>query len=150
MATVADKLRAEGIPLELGDRWVAIKFTNRAKAEVEKRFGSCLAFETQLNQALSNHVGGPLVSVCLGALAATLVGPAGKWTEELIDAAMNPEHYGKYLEAILEAWSQAWPATKEGDGQGNAEGTTESISPGIDTSGSPSSTSASAPMNSGA
>lgn len=158
MSTQADKLRAEGIPLELGGEKVRVRFTNRGKAEVEKRFGSTLAFEQAMNKASAENVAGPLFTVCLDGLAAGLVwttvpgSPArSMWTEERIDAAMDVDRMGEYLGALFDAWAQAWPDQPKGqeNGQGNAEGTPVSTSPGGATSDLPPSISTSHPMSSG-
>lgn len=149
MSTVADKLRAEGVPLELGGEWVVLKFTNRALAEIEKRFGSCLAFEAKLNDALGRHVGGPIFTVCLEGLAAALISSRSRWPEDRIDAVLDPTRLTSYLEALLAAWDQAWPKVEAGNDPGNAEGTPESDSPGSPIFSSPSSTSAGPQMSSG-
>lgn len=157
--TEADRLAAEGVPLELGGVKVIVRFNNRAMKELEKRFGSLVQFERSLNQARVDLLDGPVITVCMDGFAAILLGRPiidgrgrriGEWTEDRLDSAIKADDLVEYLNAIDEAWRQAWPAPSEGgDDQGNAEGTPANSSPGEATSPSPSSASASARTSSG-
>jgi len=157
--TEADRLAAEGVALELGGVQVKVRFNNRAKRGLEKRFGSLVRFERALNQARADGLDGPAITVCFDGLAAIVVGRPiidargrriGEWTEERLDEALDNGRLAEFLDALTDAWNQAWPALDErSDDQGKAEGTTASTSPGRTTSPSPSSDSASPPTSSG-
>jgi hypothetical protein len=111
--TEADTLLNDPIIIEhpLG-RSIGLRFTNRHMVEVERIFGSIMAFERELNHVRARGLDAPILTFVVRSLDALLYDDPPAIRENRADCLELPQ-LGDYLAAIRRAYVQFWPVQSE-------------------------------------